>query len=247
MGSGGRSKRCEVKCRLDRTTARIPIYVLNEPHGPNPTYRQRKDNEQQRANPVDKESEWTKRANTTSTTLVVTRLREAGPPTSPPDMPMVPASRLSWYTPVYIDTSRYLSTLVLSRYLSKSLSIMPVLYSSCGVGRGAGSVGLTCVPISKKKWFRTARVERAHASNARYAPNVIVQKVLQKVGGMHRILLADAKIHCAQAQERRGKCSNRSRRVNADMQRAQRTANGRNSGHSGTRQAQTEASAHTPD
>jgi hypothetical protein len=34
--------------------------------------------------------------------------------------------------------------------------------------------------------------------------------------------------------------------ADADMQRAQRTANGRNSGHNGTRQAQTEASAHTP-
>jgi hypothetical protein len=34
--------------------------------------------------------------------------------------------------------------------------------------------------------------------------------------------------------------------ADAEMQRAQRTANGRNSGHDGTRQAQTEASAHTP-
>jgi hypothetical protein len=33
--------------------------------------------------------------------------------------------------------------------------------------------------ISKKKWFRTARVERAHAWNARHAPNVIVQNMLR--------------------------------------------------------------------
>jgi 3-oxoacyl-(acyl-carrier-protein) synthase len=36
-------------------------------------------------------------------------------------------------------------------------------------------------------------------------------------------------------------------RADADMQRVQRTANGRNSGHSGTRQAQTEASANPSD
>jgi hypothetical protein len=79
---------CEVKCRLDRTTARTPIYILNELHRPNPTDRpRREENEQERANPIDKESERTKRANTTTTTtaLVVTRLREAGPPTSPPN------------------------------------------------------------------------------------------------------------------------------------------------------------------
>jgi hypothetical protein len=33
--------------------------------------------------------------------------------------------------------------------------------------------------ISKKKWFRTARIERTHAPNVRYAPNVIVQNMLR--------------------------------------------------------------------
>jgi hypothetical protein len=39
------------------------------------------------------------------------------------------SSRLCWYTPVYTDTSRYLSTLVLSRYFSKYL-LLPVPYTA---------------------------------------------------------------------------------------------------------------------
>jgi hypothetical protein len=79
---------CEVKCRLDQTTARTPIYILNDLHYPNSAQTDREENEQERANPIDKESERTKRANTTTitTTLVVTRLRETGPPTSPANM-----------------------------------------------------------------------------------------------------------------------------------------------------------------
>jgi hypothetical protein len=63
--------------------------MLNELPWPNRAQTDREENEQERANPIDKESERTKRANTTTTTtttLVVTRLREAGPPTSPPNM-----------------------------------------------------------------------------------------------------------------------------------------------------------------
>jgi hypothetical protein len=51
----------EVKCVLDRTTARTPIYILNEPHGPNPTDRQRKrtNKKESKPNPIEKESERT--------------------------------------------------------------------------------------------------------------------------------------------------------------------------------------------
>jgi hypothetical protein len=73
------------------------------------------------------------------------------------------------------------------------------------------------------------------------------RKLPRYADGMQRVLRADAKIHRAQAEERRRKCINRSRGVNVDMQSAQRAADGRNNGHGGTRQAQTEAPANTPD
>jgi hypothetical protein len=78
-GSGGRSKRCEVKCRLDRTTEP----PRTEPHGPT----EKRENEQEREQtPSTKKASGQREQTTTSTTLVVTRLREAGPPTSPPNV-----------------------------------------------------------------------------------------------------------------------------------------------------------------
>jgi hypothetical protein len=68
----------EVKCRLDRTTARTPIYTERAPQI-EPYGLTEKENEQEREQtPSTKKASEQKRANTTttSTALVVTRLRE---------------------------------------------------------------------------------------------------------------------------------------------------------------------------
>jgi hypothetical protein len=116
--------------------------------------------------------------------------------------------------------------------------------------------------IRKKRWLRDARGERVHAHHARHAKHACHEKVPLRTP--QRTMQRAHGVGTACARRRRSAANvgrartwiSSARRVkvdmesaqhaDADMQRAQRTANGRNSGHNGTRQAQTEASAHTP-